>query len=187
MFNLKLKNCSYLSDPLLENIINICENLNENYYFAINSKNQIITIKDNEINLVYELNNNELFQSDNNLVNKLIGFGHLPDQELICLIYENGFIYTINLERDEFNKIDLGFKLVTVDFSPEYDKIVLTTDNKLILINCYFDEINRTDLNDKKQGAVDVLNVGWGKKETQFHGSEGKQARTIKKVLFLIK
>ena len=24
------------------------------------------------------------------------------------------------------------------------------------------------------------MNVGWGKKETQFHGSEGKSARVVK-------
>ena len=27
-------------------------------------------------------------------------------------------------------------------------------------------------------GEGEFVNVGWGKKETQFHGTEGKEART---------
>lgn len=29
----------------------------------------------------------------------------------------------------------------------------------------------------------DLITVGWGKKETQFHGSEGKQAALVKATL----
>lgn len=195
MLNLKLKNFTSSNHQLLKNVIHVCENLNENFYFAINDRNQIVTINNGEVNVVYELTNEHLNQinsnlneelNDNKCDNKLIAFGHLPDLELLCLIYENGSICTISLEREQFDKIQIDYRLVTADFSPEYDKIVLTTDTKLILLNSFFEEINLNDLNDQKEGAIDHLNVGWGKKETQFHGSEGKQARTIKKVIILI-
>lgn len=200
MNNLKLKSVSNFSDPLLENLKFICENLNENYFFAINGLNQLVTIKNRQINLILDLNDliDEINQTSDKdvdfiLNNDLIAFGHLPDLELLCLIYSNGSIYslnTVNLEREQkrLDKIELGYRLVVADFSPEYDKIVLATEtDQLILLNSFFEEISSGDLNDQKQGAVDHLNVGWGKKETQFHGSEGKQSRTItKKVNFLI-
>ena len=123
-------------------------------------------------------------ESNRHLLNeRLVGFGHLPDLELICLIYANGAICTVNLDTKQFDKIELGYRLITADFSPECDKIVLTTETKLVLLNSFFEEINRDELNDQKAGAVDVLNVGWGSKATQFHGSEGKQTRTAKKVI----
>ena len=224
MFNLRLRNCSYFNDSLLKNVQHICENLNENYYFAITERNQIMSIKSRQVQVVYDLGeelgkdcggdqlNNELVKEPNSVLNgesnvksneepsetanlskkesnrklleeRLIGFGHLPDLELICLIYANGTICTVNLDTKQFDKIELGYRLITADFSPECDKIVLTTETKLVLLNSFFEEINCDELNDSKQGAVDVLNVGWGRKETQFHGSEGKQARTAKKVI----
>lgn len=208
---------------MLQNVKHICENLNENYYFAINDRNQIVSIKSRQIHVVYDLNeelgkdcaefsgepgdqlNDRLNEQPNGDLNadsssgdssskkhdnrrllneSLIGFGHLPDLELICLIYATGTIYTVNLDNKQFDKIELGYRLITANFSPECDKIVLTTQSKLVLLNSFFEEINcDCELNDQKQGAVDVLNVGWGRKETQFHGSEGKQARTAKKVI----
>lgn len=224
MFNLRLRDCSYFSDPSLTNVQHLCENLNENFYFAINDRNQIVSIKGRRVQVVYDLNeelskdgdrpdnepasevnseaNGELHrklsevsneqtsdsspktESNRHLLNeRLVGFGHLPDLELICLIYANGAICTVNLDTKQFDKIELGYRLITADFSPECDKIVLTTETKLVLLNSFFEEINRDELNDQKAGAVDVLNVGWGSKATQFHGSEGKQTRTAKKVI----
>lgn len=184
MFCLKLKSSSYFNDPILKNVKHLCENLNENCYFAINELNQIVSIKNQKISLVYDLNENDSFSLQSELSNvNLIAFGHLPDQELLCLVYENGTICTINSNSKQINKIELEYKLITAEFSCEYDRIALATDtSKLVLLDCCFGEINVSELNDQKQGAVDVLNVGWGKKETQFHGSAGKQSRTVKKV-----
>lgn len=39
-----------------------------------------------------------------------------------------------------------------------------------------YDPIYETDLDSQVFGDREFINVGWGKKETQFHGSEGKQA-----------
>lgn len=216
MFNLKANSSTYFNDSLLKNVKFICENLNENYYFAINDRNQIFTIKSRAVTLLYDLNddpanddaNNSVLnlnqdkndhevnqdKSDHEVNNRneigriddLIAFGHLPDLDLICLIYSTGLICTLNLDNRQSEKIDLGYRLVTADFSPECDKIVLTTESdKLVLLNSFFEQVNLSELNDRKQGAVDHLNVGWGKKETQFHGSEGKQARTAKKVMLI--
>ena len=168
MFNLKLSHSAYFTHPLLDEIKFICENLNENYYLAINEKHQLVSIKNRETQIVFDLNeelNKQLNEDlDKQLDKQLIAFGHLPDSDLICLIYDNGTICTINLDTKQFDQIQFNQQLITADFSPECDKIILTTQTKLILLNCFFEEINQTELNDQKQGAVDVLNVGWGKK-----------------------
>lgn len=39
-----------------------------------------------------------------------------------------------------------------------------------------FNIINKIELYSSQFGEGEFITVGWGKKETQFHGSEGKQA-----------
>ncbi|XP_077290540.1 elongator complex protein 1 [Arctopsyche grandis] len=69
----------------------------------------------------------------------------------------------------------LGIKAVGV--SPEQEIIViLTEDDKILLVLSLFDLVTTADLLSESFGEGEFMTVGWGKKETQFHGSEGKQA-----------
>ena len=47
---------------------------------------------------------------------------------------------------------------------------------KLILMTRDFDVIRESGLRPSAFGEAEFINVGWGKKETQFHGSLGKTA-----------
>lgn len=67
-----------------------------------------------------------------------------------------------------------------MSFSPDQDLVVLVTGHgTLILMARTFDAICEQDLNPKEYGANEAITVGWGSKETQFHGSEGKQAAKV--------
>ena len=78
-----------------------------------------------------------------------------------------------------------------MQWSPDQELVVLITgESSLILITREFDVISECFLhnNDVEHGISSIssflfqsfigapVNVGWGKKETQFHGSAGKEA-----------
>lgn len=67
--------------------------------------------------------------------------------------------------------------LQTAVLSPDAEHIVLLdNDNNIILMNSFFDIVEEISLFSSDKGEQEMINVGWGKKETQFHGSEGKAA-----------
>lgn len=51
----------------------------------------------------------------------------------------------------------------------------------MLLMSKDFNLICEKSLINQEFGEAEFINVGWGKVETQFHGSEGKQAAQIKK------
>lgn len=68
-----------------------------------------------------------------------------------------------------------------MEWSPDQELLTLVTkDLKVILMSCTFDPINEYYLLSEDFGEKQFITVGWGKKETQFHGSEGKQAAKAK-------
>jgi elongator complex protein 1 len=62
-------------------------------------------------------------------------------------------------------------------WSPDESLLVLTTGNQTLLYMTHdFALLSEQPLHPGDEGREQQVNVGWGKKETQFHGSEGKQA-----------
>lgn len=73
---------------------------------------------------------------------------------------------------------------VDISCSPDFERIVLLTDRgKIILLNECFEVLVDFTLTEEKDAVQTLVNVGWGKKETQFHGSEGKNKRIIKEII----
>ncbi|XP_053405572.1 putative elongator complex protein 1 [Mercenaria mercenaria] len=68
-----------------------------------------------------------------------------------------------------------------MSWSPEQELVILTTGAEtLIMMTREFDPIIELSLHPDKSGEAEFVQVGWGKKETQFHGSAGKQAAYVK-------
>lgn len=62
-------------------------------------------------------------------------------------------------------------------WSPDQELLALVTgESNLVVMTAEFDPIADIPLNQDDFGENKFINVGWGKKETQFHGSEGKAA-----------
>lgn len=67
-----------------------------------------------------------------------------------------------------------------MEWSPEQELLVLVTKDMLIIIlSCAFDPVKEVKLMGEEFGEKEFINVGWGKKETQFHGRSGKQAAKV--------
>lgn len=53
---------------------------------------------------------------------------------------------------------------------------VISGQSTLIAMTREFDPITEVPMLPEEFGEAEFITVGWGKKETQFHGSEGKEA-----------
>lgn len=78
-----------------------------------------------------------------------------------------------------------GDAVVRMWCSPDFERIVfLNGDGRLTLVTECFDVLDDFSVFAEEAVAENSLvNVGWGKKETQFHGSEGKSKRVVKEVI----
>jgi hypothetical protein len=115
---------------------------------------------------------------------KSVGLFYNPVMNTLNLALEVGDVLSISLDQSSglsVNEIQcvgsIGTGLQCAALSPDSETIVLLSgDNVVIVMSGHFDSIGEVDLFGSDQGEQTMVNVGWGKKETQFHGSEGKAA-----------
>ncbi|GJE98183.1 IkappaB kinase complex IKAP component [Phanerochaete sordida] len=111
---------------------------------------------------------------------EVVSFKLLPDTRTLVLITRGGDIATASLDDempmlDSVGNVDAG--ILAASWSPDDSQLVLATgDGKLILMSATFDIISETALEPTDFGEDAPINVGWGSKQTQFHGSAGKAA-----------
>lgn len=75
---------------------------------------------------------------------------------------------------------DVG--LIKMGWSPEQEVVVfITKTNNVVVMTCTYDPISEHTLQEQCEQEQQFVNVGWGRKETQFHGSESKSAAKQKK------
>lgn len=106
----------------------------------------------------------------------------LFDESNILHIYlENGFILSYSLESEKINclgSVEEG--IAAVSPSPDQESVALISKkDKLFLFTRFFDVLVEKDLYADHSECIQKVDVGWGSKKTQFHGSEGKEAAKI--------
>ncbi|KAI7903384.1 IKI3 family-domain-containing protein [Cokeromyces recurvatus] len=113
----------------------------------------------------------------------IVNFTFIADQQVACLCTWSGDI--IHFSKERFEKGEEAMEIIgSVDagihamcWSPDQDLLVLVTgDKKIVEMTQDFDTITEFYFHVEDQGEGVQHSVGWGRKETQFHGSEGKQA-----------
>ncbi|OXB66109.1 hypothetical protein ASZ78_012452 [Callipepla squamata] len=108
----------------------------------------------------------------------IIGLEYLPEQECVCLATAAGDILLCNLGTKQVECVgcvDSG--LSAMSWSPDQELVLLVTGQQtLIMMTRDFEPITEKQIHQDEFGEGKFVTVGWGKKETQFHGSEGKQA-----------
>lgn len=68
--------------------------------------------------------------------------------------------------------------IVCMSWSPDQEVVLFITGTGiLVVMDTAYTPVAECDLSDSEFGDQAFVNVGWGKKETQFHGTEGKAAR----------
>uniref|UniRef100_A0AAY4D1C0 Elongator complex protein 1 n=1 Tax=Denticeps clupeoides TaxID=299321 RepID=A0AAY4D1C0_9TELE len=114
----------------------------------------------------------------------VVGIQDLPDQESACVATSSGdvILYNFNTHQLEcVGSVDSG--LTSMNWSPDQELVILTTgQDSIIMMTKDFDPITEVQIHQDHFGEGKFITVGWGKKETQFHGSEGKQAAQKKNI-----
>ncbi|VVC39279.1 WD40/YVTN repeat-like-containing domain,Quinoprotein amine dehydrogenase, beta chain- [Cinara cedri] len=86
------------------------------------------------------------------------------------------------------NIVEVAFKcedvVATILCSPDFERIILLTEHgHVTLVTECFEVLNNFNITETSLAEKTLVNVGWGKKETQFHGSEGKDKRHVNEVI----
>lgn len=106
----------------------------------------------------------------------VIGMQHLPDLESVCVATAKGDVILWNTVTDQVEcvgSVDSGLRCM--EWSPDQELVVfMTGEETLIIMTKDFDAICEFPFHSEEFGEEKPITVGWGKKETQFHGSQGK-------------
>ncbi|XP_056295683.1 elongator complex protein 1 isoform X1 [Pseudoliparis swirei] len=108
----------------------------------------------------------------------VVGLQDLAELESACLSTAGGDVVLFNFNTCQLEcvgSVDSG--LTAMSWSPDEELVVLTTGQEtIIMMTKHFEPITEVGIHQDDFGEGKFVTVGWGKKETQFHGSEGKQA-----------
>uniref|UniRef100_A0A3Q3F7Y9 Elongator complex protein 1 n=1 Tax=Labrus bergylta TaxID=56723 RepID=A0A3Q3F7Y9_9LABR len=109
---------------------------------------------------------------------EVVGLQELAELESACLATAGGDVILFNLNTCKLEcvgSVDSG--LTSMCWSPDEELVILTTGQEtIIMMTKDFEPITEVGIHQDDFGEGKFITVGWGKKETQFHGSEGKQA-----------
>ncbi|XP_014675329.1 PREDICTED: elongator complex protein 1-like, partial [Priapulus caudatus] len=110
---------------------------------------------------------------------QVAGLQYLMENDCLCVATVQGNIILYHKEVEVVGCVDTGIRAVS--WSPDQELVVIATgSDTLIMMTKDFDPLTEVSMNPEEFGEAKPVTVGWGKKETQFHGSEGKQAAIIK-------
>uniref|UniRef100_A0A673YWU7 Elongator complex protein 1 n=1 Tax=Salmo trutta TaxID=8032 RepID=A0A673YWU7_SALTR len=114
----------------------------------------------------------------------IVGIQDLPDQESVCVATATGDVILYNLNTNQLEcvgSVDSG--LSAMSWSPDQELVTLTTgQDTIIMMTKDFEPITEFGIHQDDFGEGKFITVGWGKKETQFHGSEGKRTAQRKTI-----
>ncbi|EDV26443.1 uncharacterized protein TRIADDRAFT_22184, partial [Trichoplax adhaerens] len=101
---------------------------------------------------------------------------YLLESESLCIAMKDGdvLLYHCNSQQIEcVGSVESGINCMA--WSPDQELVLLSTaESKIIMMTKDFDVITEISSQTEDFGENKPINVGWGKKETQFHGSAGK-------------
>lgn len=111
-------------------------------------------------------------------ITNVIGIEYLSLTNELCAATESGDVIVYNLDtltNESVTYCDGGIEVMS--WSPDQEVITFVTKTNLVVVmNSAYDPLIEHNLGDEDFGEEKFINVGWGKKETQFHGTEGKEA-----------
>ncbi|XP_053318021.1 elongator complex protein 1 [Spea bombifrons] len=115
----------------------------------------------------------------------VVGIQDVPDQESVCVATATGDVILSNRDTGQLEcvgSVDSG--IVAMSWSPDQELVLIITGQQtMILMTKDFEPVAETPIHHCDFGEGKFITLGWGKKETQFHGSEGKQAALKHKIM----
>uniref|UniRef100_A0A8C9CSC5 IkappaB kinase complex-associated protein n=1 Tax=Phocoena sinus TaxID=42100 RepID=A0A8C9CSC5_PHOSS len=107
-----------------------------------------------------------------------VGIQELLDHESVCVATASGDVLLCNLNTHQLECVgSVASGISVMSWSPDQELVLLATGQQtLIMVTKEFEPIMEQQIHQDDFGESKFITVGWGRKETQFHGSEGRQA-----------
>ncbi|KAL1776415.1 Elongator complex 1 [Sigmodon hispidus] len=108
----------------------------------------------------------------------IVGIQGLLDQESVCVATASGDVILCNLSTQQLECVgSVANGISVMSWSPDQELVLFSTGQQtLIMMTRDFEVITEQQIHQDDFGEGKFVTVGWGSKETQFHGSEGRQA-----------
>ncbi|KAK4012972.1 hypothetical protein OUZ56_025220 [Daphnia magna] len=151
-----------------------------------------------ERNLMFFANQNELCKLDVDQPNaedsvevlgpldvgSVLDLKYLPEEDVLAIVAKIGSVSVYNLSSSEFDVVgDVAGGISGCCWSPDMETLVIISETgNVLMMSRTWDVIQEAPLFQQDFGEAKFVSVGWGSKETQFHGSEGKDARSKKQI-----
>ncbi|XP_031233305.1 elongator complex protein 1 [Mastomys coucha] len=106
----------------------------------------------------------------------IVGIQDLLDQESVCVATASGDVIVCNLSTQQLECVgSVASGISVMSWSPDQELLLLATAQQtLIMMTRDFEVIKEQQIHQDDFGEGKFVTVGWGSKETQFHGSEGR-------------
>ncbi|KAL1431121.1 hypothetical protein MTO96_014510 [Rhipicephalus appendiculatus] len=108
-------------------------------------------------------------------------FVFLSEFQSLCIGKKSGDILMYDVDKCKAQAVgSVTDGILAMQWSPDYELVVIISgEDKVLLMTKDFEMISEKDLHAEEFGECVPITAGWGSKETQFHGSEGKQAAKV--------
>ncbi|XP_036325439.1 putative elongator complex protein 1 [Rhagoletis pomonella] len=171
MRNLKLQSCKQLSSKV-SNVKYLLLDPNASRK-EIDSLAFVVT--DSQL---YEVKTSTGISKEIAAVPGIVAAEYLALNNEICLATEAGEVLAVSPSTGAINECtfcDVGLQCMS--WSPDQEVgVFITKSGNVVVMTCTYDVIHEHVLKEQCDPDSQFVNVGWGKKETQFHGKEGKAA-----------
>lgn len=114
----------------------------------------------------------------------IVDIEYLLEENKVCVVFDDGNITTVGPFHGDHPveplvEVPPSTPIQAASWSPDQELLILVRkDNLFLVLDRNWNEvIELKEIDPKEFGASNFVNVGWGSKSTQFHGSEGKAAR----------
>ncbi|XP_051018144.1 elongator complex protein 1 [Acomys russatus] len=106
----------------------------------------------------------------------IVGIQDLLDQESVCVATASGDVVLCNLSTHQLECVgNVASGISAMSWSPDQELVLLATAQQtLIMMTRDFEVIAEQQIHQDEFGEGKFVTVGWGSKETQFRGSEGR-------------
>eukprot|EP00055_Hartaetosiga_balthica_P008303 m.30465 g.30465 ORF g.30465 m.30465 type:complete len:1546 (-) comp6230_c0_seq1:74-4711(-) len=133
------------------------------------------TVEENDLLEINSTFDQEVSKVSTTPMGETINLSHVPMLESTYVITTTEmFVKSAVLDEPEFvGSIDCGIDIA--EWSPDQELLtVINGDNELVCLSKNFDPVFEHPVCALEFGKEAPINVGWGKKETQFQGKAGK-------------
>ncbi|KAJ7935380.1 pol II transcription elongation factor [Mycena leptocephala] len=149
--------------------------------WRIMQANEVGTSTVNSLMILTMFTTNPSAESVSPAANQVVSFRFLPDSRRLAVLMRGGDITMISIDDEESmiaeveGTIESG--ILAASWCPDDSLLAIVTgEQKLTLMTSTFDVLSDAPLFTTDFGEDAPINVGWGSKQTQFHGSLGKAA-----------